>query len=56
MYLEIIGQLSYRFSMLFMNNILAHQIGQAMNGVAAASDVAFSSYVYGRFEKDQYKK
>ena len=56
MYLEVLGQFAYRFTLVFTNNVLSQQIGQAMYGVATASEVAFFSYIYGKFEKDQYRR
>ncbi|KAE9546933.1 hypothetical protein FO519_009855, partial [Halicephalobus sp. NKZ332] len=56
MYFEIFGKLIYRFTLVYTHSLFSQQIGQAMYGIAAASDVAFSSYIYAKFEKDEYKK
>uniref|UniRef100_A0A7E4VBS9 Folate transporter 1, chloroplastic n=1 Tax=Panagrellus redivivus TaxID=6233 RepID=A0A7E4VBS9_PANRE len=56
MYLEVLGQFAYRFTLVFTNNLLSQQIGQACYGIAMASEVAFFSYIYGRLEKNQYKR
>ncbi|KAE9548436.1 hypothetical protein FO519_008351 [Halicephalobus sp. NKZ332] len=56
MYIEIFTQLIYRFTLVFTKNLLSQQIGQSMYAIATAADVAFSSYIYGKFEKDDYKK
>ncbi|KAE9547389.1 hypothetical protein FO519_009397, partial [Halicephalobus sp. NKZ332] len=56
MYLEIIGQIIYRFTLVFMDGVLSQQIGHAMWGIAIASEIGGFSYIYGEFEKDQHKK
>ncbi|KAE9546807.1 hypothetical protein FO519_009981, partial [Halicephalobus sp. NKZ332] len=39
-----------------MNDVFSQQVGHIMWGISAASDIGSYSYVYGKFEKDQYKK
>ncbi|KAE9546514.1 hypothetical protein FO519_010274 [Halicephalobus sp. NKZ332] len=56
MYLEVLGQLAYRFALVFRDDVLSQQIGHTLRGISAASDVGCYSYIYGIFEKDQYKK
>uniref|UniRef100_A0AC35FRJ2 Uncharacterized protein n=1 Tax=Panagrolaimus sp. PS1159 TaxID=55785 RepID=A0AC35FRJ2_9BILA len=56
MYLEIIGQITYRFTLVFTNNLFSQQFGQGMYGIASASEIAFFSYIYGKLEKDQYQR
>ncbi|KAE9547552.1 hypothetical protein FO519_009237 [Halicephalobus sp. NKZ332] len=56
MYLEVLGQLAYRFALVFRNDVLSQQIGHALWGISTASDVGCYSYIYGIFEKDQYRK
>ena len=41
MYLEIIGQIVYRFTLVFTNNLFSQQFGQGAYGVASASEIAF---------------
>ncbi|KAE9555538.1 hypothetical protein FO519_001209 [Halicephalobus sp. NKZ332] len=56
MYIEVLGQLVYRFALVFRNDIFSQQIGHAAWGTSTAADLGYYSYVYGIFEKDQYKK
>uniref|UniRef100_A0A914PFU6 Uncharacterized protein n=1 Tax=Panagrolaimus davidi TaxID=227884 RepID=A0A914PFU6_9BILA len=56
MYLEIIGQITYRFTLVFTNNLFSQQFGQGMYGIASASEIAFFSYIYGKLEKNQYQR
>uniref|UniRef100_A0AC34FDS1 Thiamine transporter 1 n=1 Tax=Panagrolaimus sp. ES5 TaxID=591445 RepID=A0AC34FDS1_9BILA len=56
MYLEIIGQIVYRATLVFTNNLFSQQFGQGSYGIASASEIAFFSYIYGKLEKDQYQR
>ncbi|KAE9548151.1 hypothetical protein FO519_008639 [Halicephalobus sp. NKZ332] len=56
MYLEIVAQFIYRFTLVFTDSLFSQQLGQAMYAISDASDVAFCSYIYGKFEKNQYEK
>ncbi|KAE9548127.1 hypothetical protein FO519_008657 [Halicephalobus sp. NKZ332] len=56
MYLEVLGQIVYRFFLMSTNDIFSQQMGHAMWGISVASEIGSSSYIYGKFEKDQYKK
>ena len=56
MFLEFIGHTIYRFTLLFMDSVLAQQIGHAFWGIAMASDVGCDGYIYVKFEKHEYKK
>ncbi|KAE9546529.1 hypothetical protein FO519_010259, partial [Halicephalobus sp. NKZ332] len=56
MYLEILGQIGYRFALVFRTDVLSQQIGHAIWGISTASDVGCYSYIYGIFQKDEYKK
>ena len=55
MFLEVIGHIIYRFTLLFMDSVLSQQIGHAFWGIAMASDVGCDGYIYAKFEKHQYK-
>ncbi|KAE9555539.1 hypothetical protein FO519_001210 [Halicephalobus sp. NKZ332] len=55
MYIEVFGQVGFRFALLFMDSVLSQQIGHAFWGIATASTVGGSSYIYGIFEKEQYR-
>lgn len=56
MYLEVLGQVIYRFALVFKDDVLSQQIGHALWGISTASDIGCYSYIYGIFNKDQYKK
>uniref|UniRef100_A0AC34F781 Uncharacterized protein n=1 Tax=Panagrolaimus sp. ES5 TaxID=591445 RepID=A0AC34F781_9BILA len=56
MYIEIFGQISYRFTLSYTSSLFSQQLGQTMGGLVRASDLAFFSYIYGVLEKDQYKR
>uniref|UniRef100_A0A914R2Y9 Reduced folate transporter n=1 Tax=Panagrolaimus davidi TaxID=227884 RepID=A0A914R2Y9_9BILA len=56
MYIEILGQIFYRFTLSFTSSLFSQQLGQTMGGLVRASDLAFFSYIYGVLEKDQYKR
>ena len=53
---EVLGQIGYRFTLVFTNDVSSQQAGQLAYGMASASEVAFFSYIYARLEKDQYRK
>uniref|UniRef100_A0AC34FLQ2 Reduced folate carrier n=1 Tax=Panagrolaimus sp. ES5 TaxID=591445 RepID=A0AC34FLQ2_9BILA len=53
---EVLGQIGFRFSLVFTYDVFSQQLGQIAYGIASASEVAFFSYIYAKLEKDQYRK
>uniref|UniRef100_A0A914E9C8 Reduced folate carrier n=1 Tax=Acrobeloides nanus TaxID=290746 RepID=A0A914E9C8_9BILA len=56
MLLEVLGQIGFRASLVFMSSVPSQIFGMMSYGVATASEVGFFSYIYARLEKDQYRK
>ena len=50
------GQIGFRSSLVFTYDVFSQQLGQISYGLASASEIAFFSYIYAKFEKDQYRK
>ncbi|KAL7076839.1 hypothetical protein ACQ4LE_004141 [Meloidogyne hapla] len=55
MFVEIIGQIIFRSTLVFGGSIISQIIGQISYGIASASEIAFFSYIYARLEKEQFK-
>uniref|UniRef100_A0A914L7V7 Reduced folate carrier n=1 Tax=Meloidogyne incognita TaxID=6306 RepID=A0A914L7V7_MELIC len=55
MFVEIIGQIVFRSTLVFGGSVISQIIGQISYGIASASEIAFFSYIYARLEKEQFR-
>jgi len=56
MFVEIIGQIVFRSTLVFGGSVISQIIGQISYGIASASEIAFFSYIYARLEKEQFRR
>uniref|UniRef100_A0A915LZX2 Uncharacterized protein n=1 Tax=Meloidogyne javanica TaxID=6303 RepID=A0A915LZX2_MELJA len=55
MFVEIIGQIVFRSTLVFGGSVISQIVGQISYGIASASEIAFFSYIYARLEKEQFR-
>ncbi|KAL3998796.1 Reduced folate carrier family protein [Acanthocheilonema viteae] len=53
--LESIGSMIFRILLVFGSGVFTQQIGMAVCGIAAATKIAFCSYIYAKVTKNEYK-
>lgn len=56
MFVEVLGQIGFRASLVFFGSVFSQIVGAIMYATASASEIGFFSYVYARLERDEYRR